>query len=376
MTHRIQFVILILLYCATTTLKAQYSNIPMQKITLLFAGDAMQHETQLRMAKIENGGYSFSSYYKHISPEIKEADIAVVNLETPIGEKGFSGYPSFCAPDSFLHAVVDAGFNVILLANNHILDRGNKGALYTIDRLDSLGTKYCGTYRNIEERDSLYPLIIEKKGVRIALLNYTYGINGRTAQPPLTVNLIDKEIITRDIEKAKSMNTDAIIACMHWGDEYLSLPPQRIKELSDWLLEQGVDHIIGNHPHVIQPIEIRNDKYTPDKHAVAYSLGNLVSNMSLRRTDGGIMLRMQLRRILNYTRLSSLQYILTWIAPRNSDGSRDFTILPAATTTITNGNCNAELRLKQFLNDSRTLLNTYNKGEIKEFYSDSVRITQ
>lgn len=364
------------LYCvATMSGYAQYVNIPIHKIDIIFAGDIMQHQAQLDMAKGPDGKYSYSSYYRHISNEIKNNDISVANLETPIGDRPFSGYPSFCAPDSFLYAARNAGFNVMLLANNHILDRGNSGAIHTINLLDSLETAYCGVYRNIEERDSLYPLIIEKKGIRVAFLNYTYGINGRIAKPPLIVNLIDKKQIAKDISKAKSMKADAIIACMHWGDEYLSLPPQSIKELSGWLLEQGVDHIIGHHPHVIQPIEIRKSTVSPDKHAVVYSLGNLVSNMSLRRTDGGIILRMQLMRIMNYTRLSSLKYVYTWIAPKKSNGRRDFTVLPASTTTITN-DPNATLKLNQFLEDSRRLFKEHNIGDIQEYFLDSVEVTR
>ena len=376
MKEAVRFLTTLLLYCAVSAeLAAQYSNIPMHKIDLVFAGDAMQHETQLRMAKGENGKYSYSSYYRHISPEIKNADIAVINLETPIDTKGFSGYPSFCAPDSFLYAISDAGFNVMLLANNHIFDRGKSGALHTIGLIDSIGKSYCGVYRNMEERDSLHPLIIEKGNVKVALLNYTYGTNGRTAPPPMVVNLIDKEVMASDIEKARELKADVIIACMHWGDEYLNTPPKRIKEMTNWLLAQGVDHIIGHHPHVIQPIEIKRDTISPKKHAVAYSLGNIVSNMRKRHTDGGILLRMRLRRILNYTRLSSLQYLLTWITPTNSNGTRDFTILPAATTEFDN-NTHATFRLNQFLEDTRTLFKNHNRGDIKEFFLDSVKITR
>ena len=227
----------------------------------------------------------------------------------------------------------------------------------------------------MEERDSLHPLIIEKGNVKVALLNYTYGTNGRTAPPPMVVNLIDKEVMASDIKKARELKADVIIACMHWGDEYLNTPPKRIKEMTNWLLAQGVDHIIGHHPHVIQPIEIKRDTISPKKHAVAYSLGNIVSNMRKRHTDGGILLRMRLRRILNYTRLSSLQYLLTWITPTNSNGTRDFTILPAATTEFDN-NTHATFRLNQFLEDTRTLFKNHNRGDIKEFFLDSVKITR
>ncbi|MBO7231127.1 MAG: CapA family protein [Bacteroidaceae bacterium] len=353
---------------------AQDSNTFFQKTRLIFAGDVMQHKLQLDEAKRDDGTYSYSHWYRHITEEVKKADIAIANLETPIYKEGFNGYPSFCAPDSFLYAIRDAGFNTILFANNHCLDKGKRGALHTLNLLDSLGISHCGVYRNIEEREERYPLIIDSNGVKVAILNYTYGTNGNSIPAPIVVNLIDKPTIEEDIFKAKSKGADVIIACMHWGDEYVRIAPKRVHELSQWLIEQGVDHIIGNHPHIIQPIEIREDTDTPDKHAVAYSTGNLVSNMSLRGTDGGLMIRMELKKILNYTRISSFEYFLTWIAPKKGDGSRDFTILPASSTRFIN-NSNAEKRLRQFLDDTKELFLKHNRGDIKEFISDSVVVT-
>lgn len=368
-----RFLLTLIVYCVTASAVAQYIPTTIQKVDLLFAGDIMQHEAQLKAARTEDGTYSYTCNWRYIKSTISAADIAVGNLETPIGRSGFSGYPSFCAPDSFLYAAVDAGFDILLFANNHCLDKGKATALYTLDLMDSLGVAHCGVYRNAEDRKMRYPLIAEKGGVRIAILNYTYGTNGREVPSPLIVNLIDKESIAQDIAKAKCMNVDAIIACMHWGDEYVSLPPQRIKELSNWLIGQGVDHIIGNHPHVIQPMELHFDEKECKRNAIVYSTGNLLSNMSLRRTDGGLMVSMELTRILNYTRVSSLGYILTWIAPKASNGKRNFTIYPAATTTITD-NSHARQKLQQFLDDSRTLLEKHNKGDIKEITVDSVTL--
>ena len=349
---------------------AQCSNALFGKSDLLFAGDIMQHVQQLESARKEDGTYSYSSYYKYISPTIKDAAIAVANLETPISTNRYSGYPSFCAPDSFLYAIKDAGFNVILFANNHCLDRGIKGAVHTLDLLDSLKLAHCGVYRNMEEREKRYPLIMESGGVRIAILNYTYGTNGIKIPEPIVVNIIDKKVISADIHKAKAMKADVIIACMHWGEEYVSIPSKEVREMSEWLIENGVNHIIGNHPHVIQPIEIRENPTTPDRHAVVYSTGNLVSNMSLRSTDGGIIIRMKLKKVLNFTRLSSLEYLLTWIAPRKPDGRRDFTILPARSVTFMNDS-RATNKLIQFLSDTDLLFRQHNSGNIKEFIIDN-----
>lgn len=369
------FLLTIIMFALPGITVAQIFTTPVHQIDLLFAGDIMQHEAQLKIARQNNGEYSFSYYFRHIKEFVRSADISVANLETTIGKSGYSGYPSFCAPDSFLYAVKDAGFNVLLFANNHCMDKGKRGALHTLDMLDSLQIAHCGVYRNAKEREERYPLIVEEKGVRVAILNYTYSTNGREIPSPMVVNLIDKETIVRDIQAAKEKRADAIIACMHWGDEYVSLPPQRIKELADWLIEQGVDHIIGNHPHVVQPLEIRESSTTPDRNVVAYSTGNLVSNMSLRRTDGGMMIAMKLMKILNYTRPRDVRYLLTWIAPKSEDGKRDFTIYPAATTKI-EGWEHAEQKRQLFINDSRSLFNKHNKGDIREMSTDTVRISR
>ena len=369
------FLLTILIFALPGMTVAQIFTTPIQQVDLLFAGDIMQHEAQLKMARQSNGEYSFSYCFRHIKQFVRSADISVANLETTIGKSGYSGYPSFCAPDSFLHAVKDAGFKVLLFANNHCMDKGKRGALHTLDMLDSLQIAHCGVYRNAKEREERYPLIVEEKGVRVAILNYTYSTNGREIPSPMVVNLIDKETIARDIQSAREKRADAIIACMHWGDEYVSLPPQRVKELGDWLIEQGVDHIIGNHPHVVQPLEIRESSTTPDRNVVAYSTGNLVSNMSLRRTDGGMMIAMKLMKILNYTRPRDVRYLLTWIAPKSEDGKRDFTIYPAATTEI-DGWEYAEQKRQLFINDCRSLFDKHNKGDIREMSIDTVRISR
>ena len=369
------FLLTIIMFALPGITVAQIFTTPIQQIDLLFAGDIMQHEAQLKMARQSNGEYSFSYCFRHIKEFVRSADISVANLETTIGKSGYSGYPSFCAPDSFLHAVKDAGFKVLLFANNHCMDKGKRGALHTLDMLDSLQIAHCGVYRNAKEREERYPLIVEEKGVRVAILNYTYSTNGREIPSPMVVNLIDKETIASDIQSAREKRADAIIACMHWGDEYVSLPPQRVKELGDWLIEQGVDHIIGNHPHVVQPLEIRESSTTPDRNVVAYSTGNLVSNMSLRRTDGGMMIAMKLMKILNYTRPRDVRYLLTWIAPKSEDGKRDFTIYPAATTEI-DGWEYAEQKRQLFINDCRSLFDKHNKGDIREMSIDTVRISR
>ena len=170
-------------------------TIPPAKITLLFVGDLMQHKAQLDAARTDKGTYDYSPCFSLVKEQISGADIAIGNLEVPIGGKPYSGYPAFCAPDEYLYAIKEAGFNVLLTANNHCLDRGKKGLERTILMLDSLRIPYTGTYRNEEERRQRYPLLIHKNGFRIALLNYTYDTNGVKPSSPNIVNYIDKKIM-------------------------------------------------------------------------------------------------------------------------------------------------------------------------------------
>lgn len=347
-------------------LAAQSITLPFSRLDIIFAGDIMQHQSQLDAARTKEGKYSYSYCYKYIKYYVSSADIAVANLETTIGTKGFGGYPSFCAPDSFLYAAKDAGFDVLLFANNHCLDRGKRGALHTMQMMDSLGIMHCGVYRDSVDRSNRYPLMLNRNGIKIALLNYTYGTNGIPVPKPLIVNFIDKEVIAADILTAKAQKADVIIACLHWGDEYVSLPPKRVRELADWLLEQGVDHIIGGHPHVLQPMEVRNDGYTAAKNAVVYSLGNLISGMYARGRDGGALVRMELHRFASITSLHSLDYALTWVARPGRDKVPNFVIYGAKAPTVTLNDVTRD-KMQEFLKDSRTLLGKYNKGEVWEY---------
>jgi len=150
-------------------------------VSLLFVGDAMQHQSQIDAAKTKTG-YDYSSYYKHIKDRIDSVDIAVVNLEVTLAGKPYTGYPSFSAPDEFAHELKNVGFDIFLTANNHCLDKGKKGLERTIAELDTMQVKHLGVYTDKEQRNLRYPLMIIKNGIRIAMLNYTYGTNDLKVQ--------------------------------------------------------------------------------------------------------------------------------------------------------------------------------------------------
>lgn len=274
--------------------------------SLYFAGDAMQHIAQIESALQTDGTYSYKECFTYVKEQVSEANLAICNLEVTLGGKPYRGYPQFSTPDEFASALKDAGFDILLTANNHCLDRRNKGLIRTLDVLDSLGIAHVGTYRNQAERDSLYPYLATVNNITFAILNYTYGTNGIPVNPPCIVNLIDTAQILIDINKARSKKADVIIACMHWGDEYVLKQNKTQEQLTDWLIANGVNHIIGNHPHVIQPTELRKDKYNGGHHFIAYSLGNYISNMSARNTDIGLTATLRFSKLSFTTFLTNI----------------------------------------------------------------------
>ena len=264
----------------------------------------MQHKAQLNAALQPDSTYDYSGCFTLVTPEIEAADIAVCNFETTLGGAPYTGYPQFCSPDEYAEAIRDAGFDIFLTANNHCMDTRTRGLIRTLDVLDSLGVAHIGTYRNQAERDSLYPYIIERGNMRIALLNYTYDTNGIPVAKPCIVNYIDTTVIKKDIIRARQLNADCIIACMHWGTEYMTEPDKDQKKLEDWLYAHGVDHIIGGHPHVVQPVRTLPDyRGRPIRHLTVWSLGNYISNMSAPNTDHGLAVTLHLKKNILDTRM-------------------------------------------------------------------------
>ena len=265
---------------------------------LVFAGDIMTHGPQIRVALRGDGQYDFRPSFSLVKPLIAEADLAVGNLETTFGGKPYSGYPMFSSPEAFGEVLRDAGFDVLTTANNHSCDRGRYGVVHTIDVLDSLGIATTGSYRTREERTSRTPLLVTVKGVKLAILAYTYGTNGLPIPYPALVDTISRTQIARDLQRADSLGADYKIVQIHWGNEYERLPNTRQKDLAQWLTDQGVHAIIGSHPHVVQESTFLKRQDTQgDSTFVVYSMGNFISNqITPPGTRGGMLLSLELIR--------------------------------------------------------------------------------
>jgi len=334
-------------------------------LTLLFAGDIMGHDGQIASALDDSTGiYSYDSVFKYISPFVSGADIAIGNLEVTLGGPPYKGYPAFSSPDALAAACRNAGFDILVTANNHSADRGTKGIARTIRMLDSLEIRHTGTWISGEARDSLLPLMICHDSMKIALLSYTYGTNGIVVPPPAIVSYIDTVRAAAEISSSLDAGADRTIIFIHWGTEYDTLPDLQQKKTASALLRSGADIIIGSHPHVLQPMIAESDS-CGFRNPVVWSMGNFVSNQRTRRRDGGAMIRVDLQVKGDTTVISDAGYVLTWVYTPTEEGKRKFYILPCATFENTPEFFQTSSQYEEmmvFIRDARRLLDSLNRG--------------
>jgi poly-gamma-glutamate synthesis protein (capsule biosynthesis protein) len=242
------------------------------ELSMIMAGDALIHNGVYLDAYEGNDFYNFKPMFEDIKPVVSSYDLAFYNQETVIGGKkiGLSTYPRFNSPEEIGDALVDAGFNMISLSNNHTLDRGEEAITNSINYWKDKDVVTSGSYLSFEERNKIS--VHKKNNIRYAMLAYTTTTNGLRAPigKEYLVNTYNDEIVKEDIERIKDY-TDVIIVSMHWGVEYTHTPTQEQKRIAEYLSSLGVTIVIGHHPHVIQPIEFINDTL------VVYSLGNFIS---------------------------------------------------------------------------------------------------
>lgn len=245
------------------------------KLSLIMVGDALLHGSVYRDA-YKNGVYNFDSQLEYIKPIVQNYDLAFYNQESILGgtELGLSDYPAFNSPREFGDAMVNSGFNLVSLANNHTMDRGEKAVLNSCEYWKSKeNVLAAGSYCSKEDSEAIQ--IREKNGIKYTMLAYTYGTNGISVPQgkEYLVNLYSDEKAKSDIEKVRD-KVDLLIVSMHWGTEYQAEPTEEQKREAEYLSSLGVDIIIGTHPHIIEPITYINNTL------VIYSLGNFISAQS------------------------------------------------------------------------------------------------
>lgn len=326
-------------------------------LSLLFAGDIMQHSGQIRNALIPGqdtsiaASYDYSPYFRHTDTYIAEADFAVANMEFALAGPPYTGYPSFSAPETLAEEAAAAGIDLFLCANNHICDKGKRGLRESVTNYGRIGIPYTGLYRDSADQAENYPYIADIRGCRIAFINFTYGTNGIPVAPPFKVNRMDMEEVSEAIAKARSKKADYIIALPHWGTEYDTEADGSQERWKEFLIGEGVDAIIGTHPHMIQPVV--EDTLSNGKRVVtAFSLGNFISNMSLSGTELGLMFRLDIKVDKEgKASLAGYRAIPVWCS-RPGGFCDSYTVLP----------------VKDFLDKGERFKSRYNYDKMKKTY--------
>lgn len=487
--------------------KSSVCNEPTSRsISLVFAGDLMQHLPQIEAAQKDGASYDYSETFKYIAPFFRSQDLVFINLETTLSDNGpYSGYPAFRAPAQLAYDMKTAGIDVALLANNHILDRGARGVKRTIKALDSAGIIHTGAHicsgqndasnaqsnaaggdtnntqsttgngqsnagggdtqgtnseyntqnnmslqsdtntRSVSSdgntqyntrqssgdnlqydtnqistnsphnphqgkissegnqlgssRGSNNPqggicndniskvsyssenvLTIERNGFTISVLNYTYGTNGIPTPRGVAVNRIDTAAIAHNIAQIPVAENGYIIAFIHWGIEYKTVPTEKQKQLAEWLHKKGVDFVVGGHPHVIQPLEVMteageaasttaSDTYSPQESnsvervvgMTSYSLGNFVSNQSRENTDGGLIIRLTIKEYNNGSREIKPEYFFGWTYKKWRDGRWSYNVIPSyMADSLLYGDSLATIRYTGFTDNARRIIGDHN----------------
>jgi poly-gamma-glutamate capsule biosynthesis protein CapA/YwtB (metallophosphatase superfamily) len=343
---------------------------PKDKISLLFIGDIMGHDEQIWSAEDRSTHtFNYDTVFSFIKPIISEADISIANFEVTLAGPPYMGYPQFSSPAALATACKNAGIDYLVSANNHAADRGKKGIISTITKLDSIGIPHTGTFVDSISRENLTPMMIRKAGLSIALLNYTFSTNGIIVPKPVIVNMLDKELITKDVKKAKGKKPDFIILFLHWGTEYDTIPSKTQQYLASYFQSIGIDMVIGSHPHVLQKMIMAKDSTVEKNDVVVYSLGNFISNQRKPKTDGGSMVKVDLKWNGDKYVISDAGYYLTWVYTPVENYRKKFFILPCSQFENKPDffdKPDAYLQMKKFIEDSRKLLNQQNVN-IKEY---------
>lgn len=257
-------------------------------VSLLFIGDVMSHGPQVAAARRAAGradstAFDYSACFRHLKDRFAAADFVVANMEFPCGVAPYTGFPQFSAPRTLAEEARRAGVDLFLTANNHICDKGRAGMDSTYTLYTRMGVPFTGMYRSEGEEYYQNPLIIDIKGFRVAFINFTYGTNGLPVPEHWRVNLLDSARVKAAVERAHERRAELVVALPHWGLEYHLDPSAEQQAWAQMLFRWGVDAVIGSHPHVVQPA-----RFDPP-HALAYSLGNFMSNQSDPYTQIGML---------------------------------------------------------------------------------------
>lgn len=318
---------------------------PKEAITIIrlsAVGDIMAHAPQLESAfNVMTQAYDFNSVFEDIKPILDESDLSIANLETTLAgpSKPYIGYPTFNTPDAMIDALMHAGFDTLITANNHSLDNHSEGLRRTVETINQKGIDAVGTYASGPDARVL---IKEVNGIKLAILGYTEHVNGLEAlytdsELVDMINVLSEEQLIKDIEEAKALEPDLIISYMHWGQEYADEPNDFQVHYANVLTREGVDIILGSHPHVIQRAEML--EVDGNESFVIYSMGNFISNQrretlgeGYEATEDGVIINFEIHKneTSGGTTIEEIEFIPTWVYRMKEAEQSTFTyrILP------------------------------------------------
>lgn len=312
-------------------------------ITMTAIGDIMCHNSQYKDAyNSTTGSYDFSYVFTDIKEYINSADISIGNLETTFAgkEKGYSNYPRFNTPEQLATNLKDVGIDVVSTANNHCMDTNYTGLVSTLKYLDEAEIGHTGTNETLEKQKEI--LVKDINGIKIAFLSFTYGTNGIPIpkDKSFAVNLIDEDLILQQIKLAKQEEPDLICANMHWGIEYQLKQNPEQEKLAELLFENGVDIILGSHPHVLQPMgkkTVKLEDGTTKNCFVIYSLGNFMSGQTKENTRSSVILNIDITKNgeSGKTVLNKVEYIPIYMYKSPTGSIQKYKVLDIE-KTITN----------------------------------------
>lgn len=302
---------------------------------LIAVGDIMMHGMQIKSGyNYQTNSYSYQSFFTEVKDILSTGDWVIGNLETTLAgpESGYTGYPLFNAPATLADAIKWVGFNILTTANNHSLDRKEKGLLKTLENLRARDIYPVGTAASLAESQEI--LMVEKNEILMAFLAYTYGTNGIPIPQGKNylVNLINEQRIIQDINKAKQKGADIITVALHFGEEYQRLPNTQQKQLVENLVNGGADIILGSHSHVVQPykiFKITEENGETRQAVVIYSMGNFISNQIRKYTDLGVIFQVNIQKSFpkETIKISAVKALPTWVHRYRKNGKLNFRVL-------------------------------------------------
>jgi hypothetical protein len=294
-----------------------------QTFDIVASGDLLIHGPVWQRAYLNGRGhYDFRPMFRAIRPIVRRAALALCHVETPMGAGGPSGYPVFNSPPELARAIAWTGWDACSTASNHAVDKGQYGIETTALSLDRAGVRHTGSFRSPAE--ARRTLIVRVRGLRIAFLSYTYGTNGVPAPHSWSVNLISRAKVVADAKRARRRGADFVIANFHWGDEYSHATNAQQRTLARHLLRRRVvDLIVGQHAHVVQPIQRIARRF------IVFGEGNLLSNQTSAccpaESQDGLIAVIHVRAVGRKATVTGVDYVPTRVR------HPDYVVMPTGT---------------------------------------------